>query len=254
MLDMDQTESRREVRPNKPLRGPVLNEAIRDYIKQYILDQGLSAGDSLPPETQLAQELGVGRSSVREAIKALQALGIVEVRHGDGLYVREYNLDPVLETVSYGMRFEESSLLELAQARIWLETAIIPDAIRKIGPEDVAVLESVIDRWQKGIQAGETDIRFLTEQDKQFHRALYAALGNQTLLKLLEVFWTAFGNFLLHYRNEPVVDLSDHEAILRAVQARDPALARQALLQNLLRMQERVLMAMESMSSTKERS
>ena len=74
-------------------RRPVLNELIRDYVKQHILDHGLSAGDPLPSETQLAQELGVGRGSVREAIKALQSLGIVEVRHGDGLYVRPYFIE-----------------------------------------------------------------------------------------------------------------------------------------------------------------
>ena len=89
------------------LRRPALNELIRDYVKQYILDQGLCAGDPLPSEIQLAQELGVGRSSVREAIKALQSLGIVEVRHGEGLYVRPYTFDPILETLSFGMRFDK---------------------------------------------------------------------------------------------------------------------------------------------------
>ncbi len=73
-----------------PFRRPALNELIRDYVKQHILDHGLSAGDPLPSETQLAQELGVGRSSAREAIKALQSLGVVEVRHGEGLYVRAF--------------------------------------------------------------------------------------------------------------------------------------------------------------------
>ena len=88
----------------KPLRGPALSKAVRDYVKQYILDHKLQGGDALPPETQLAHDLGVGRSSVREAVKALQSLGIVEVRHGDGLYVREYNMDPILETLSFGLR------------------------------------------------------------------------------------------------------------------------------------------------------
>ena len=60
----------------KQLRGPALSKAVRDYVKQYILDRKLQGGDPLPPETQLAQDLGVGRSSVREAIKALQSLNL----------------------------------------------------------------------------------------------------------------------------------------------------------------------------------
>jgi DNA-binding FadR family transcriptional regulator len=88
----------------KSLRGPALSKAVRDYVKQYILENDLKGGDPLPPETHLVQELGVGRSSVREAIKSLQSLGIVEARHGDGLYVREYNMDPILETLSFSMR------------------------------------------------------------------------------------------------------------------------------------------------------
>jgi DNA-binding transcriptional MocR family regulator len=67
----------------KTLRGPALSKAVRDYVKQYILDHKLQGGDPLPPETQLAQDLGVGRSSVREAVKALQSLGIVEVDDSD---------------------------------------------------------------------------------------------------------------------------------------------------------------------------
>ena len=62
----------------KPLRRPALSKEVRDYIKQYILENDLKGGDPLPPEHQLVEELGVGRSSVREAIKSLQSLGIVE--------------------------------------------------------------------------------------------------------------------------------------------------------------------------------
>ena len=63
----------------------MLNRVIQDQIKQYITENKLESGDLLPPEGQLAIDLGVSRGSVREAIKALESLGIVEVRHGDGV-------------------------------------------------------------------------------------------------------------------------------------------------------------------------
>jgi DNA-binding FadR family transcriptional regulator len=238
----------------KPLREPALNETIRNYIKRYIIAQGLSAGDALPPEGQWAEELGVGRSSIREAIKALQSLGIVEVRHGDGLYVREYNFDPIYETVRYGARFERSSVLELAQLRVWLETASVVDVANNIDSEGIAALEEVIRDWEEGSRGGQADLGFHLESERQFHHALYTPLGNRTLMILLDVFWTALGDYLLNYRSEPEVDLADHVAILSALQAHDPILAQQAVLRHLLRIQDRVRVAMDSMLSMNNHS
>ena len=115
-----------------PLRGQALNEAIREYIKDYILKQKLKPGDALPPEPQLMEELGVGRSSVREAVKWLQSLGIVEIRRGNGLYVRNVNFDPVLESLSYNMRFDPNMFAEVFQLRVWLESAAIENAVARI--------------------------------------------------------------------------------------------------------------------------
>ena len=111
---------------------PILSEAVRDYIKRFILENGLEPGDLLPPETQLAEDLGVGRSSVREAMKALQSLGIVDVKRGEGFVVREWNLDPVLETLSYGIRFNKAAFAELLQIRIWLESATVASVVRSV--------------------------------------------------------------------------------------------------------------------------
>lgn len=223
----------------KPFRRPALNEAVRHYVKQYILSQGLNAGDPLPPETQLAQELGVGRSSVREAVKALQSLGIVEVRHGNGLYVREYNFDPVVETIGYGMRFDTTTLSELAQIRFLLERSVIEDAVKRIEPADLDRLENVLAVWRERITTGESH----SDLDEEFHRILYGALNNQTLIKLLEVFWIAFENL-----DDPIIrtvkpieqELEAHRAILEAVKARDANLARQRLMEHFEHLRERI--------------
>ena len=222
----------------KTLRKPALNEAIRNYVKQYILDQGLNPGDPLPPEGQLAQELGVARSSVREAVKALQSLGIVEVRRGHGIYVREYNFDPIVEMFSYGMRFDTATLAKLIQVRIWLEAAVVEDAVSQISPEDVVLLESVIEAWEERVEAGEPD----SDLDEQFHRILYSALDNDLLIKLFEVFWIAFENLDIEAirRSDPAVELKDHQAILQAVRDRNASLARQCLLQSFTRIQDRI--------------
>ena len=230
----------------KIYRRPALSEAIRDYLKQYILDQGLGAGDALPTEAQLAQDLGVARTSVREAIKALESLGIVEVRHGEGLYVREYNFDPVLETLSYGIRFDARTLLELLQLRSWLEGAVIVEAVDRMSADDIRRLEDIIRRWSRAIQTGESTVELARELDEGFHRSLYTCLKNNMLMKLIEVFWVAFAEFIGPYRAEPSIDLAEHVAILEAVKAKDRLRARQAVLANIRRNEERMQRLAES--------
>jgi DNA-binding FadR family transcriptional regulator len=228
----------------KPFRRPVLNELIRDYVKQYILDHGLNPGDPLPPETQLAHELGVGRSSVREAIKALQSLGIVQVRHGDGLYVREYNFDPILETLGFGIRFDTTTLSELAQIRFLLEGAAIEDAVKRIGLQDLDRLDNLMQVWKGRVAAGEPH----SDLDEEFHRILYGVLNNQTLVKLFQVFWIVFANL-----KDPVIqdikpadqEWHDHQAILEAVKARDANLARQRLMDHFDHLRKRIERATE---------
>lgn len=223
----------------KPLERPALSQAIRDYVKQYILDQGLSAGDPLPSETRLAQELGVGRGSVREAIKALQSLGIVEVRHGDGLYVCPYTFEPILETLNYGMRFDATTLSELVQIRVLLERAAIEDAVQQIGEEDLDRLETLMEVWEERVQAGESH----KDIDEEFHCILYGTLNNHTFIKLFELFWIAFENLdnpIIHDTSRAEEDLEKHQAILDAVKARDPDLARQRMTQHFSYLQERI--------------
>ena len=223
----------------QPLRRESLSRAVRDYIKQYIVDNHLSAGDPLPPEAQLAEEIGVGRSSVREAVRALQSLGIVEARQGDGLYVREYNFDPVSETVIYGMRTDATTLLELTQIRMLLESATIEAAVTRISPDQVDQLQQLMTRWETRIAGGEND----SDLDEEYHRILYGALGNGTLLKLLQAFWVAFAEFddpELHNRERGSQSLAEHRLILDAVRAHDANLARQRLMAHFCDLRERV--------------
>jgi DNA-binding FadR family transcriptional regulator len=213
------------------LRGPALSQAVRDYIKDYIIKNNLQAGDSLPPETQLAEDLGVGRSSVREAVKSLQSLGIVEARHGNGLFVREWNLDPVLETLQYGLKFDPKSLGELLDIRMWLESAVMGDVVEQIDAETISKLENIIAAWEAQIEAGDFDD---AELDEQFHCVLYGALGNETMLKLFKVFWIAFTTFepAPSTKKRKLYMVNLHRLIVKAVKAGDVELAKSRLVES----------------------
>lgn len=231
------------------LRSPALYTAIRDYIKKYILEHNLKPGDPLPPEGQLVEELGVGRSSVREAVKSLQSMGIVDVRQGDGLYVRELNFDSMLETFLFGMQFDPHTLAELLQIRIWLEVSVIGDAVEHIGPDEIARLESMLVTWEERIQTGEE----YSDLDESFHEIIYGVLDNQSLMNLFSVFWVSFTsleNELIH-DPDPENVLEFHKGILDAIKARDPERVRRQLAQHFDHVRERINRYLETIEARK---
>ncbi|MFN8411947.1 MAG: FadR/GntR family transcriptional regulator [Anaerolineales bacterium] len=220
------------------LRGPALYKAIRDYIKQYILEHDLKPGDPLPPEGQLVEDLGVGRSSVREAVKSLQSVGIIDVRQGDGLYVRELNFDPMLEAFNFGIKFDPNTLAELLQIRIWLEVSVIGDAVAYLTDEDITKLEVVLKEWEVRVRDGEE----YSDLDESFHEIVYGVLGNQTLMNLFSAFWIAFTNLdnEITHDADPVSVLHFHQTILDAIRDRDSNLARKRLLQHFDHIKKRI--------------
>ena len=218
---------------NQPLRTIPLNQAVREYIKNYIVDNKLNAGDILPTEAELAEELGVGRGSVREAVKSLVSLGILEIQRGKGTFVREYNLDPVRETFHYGIQLNPKTLHELLNIRLWLELAIIEDVIAKISPRDIEKLEGILEEWQTRVTEGETAF---SDLDSAFHRTLLQPLENEMLLRLSTVFWS-FSDKLRESRRVqhfPSGDkiVADHRAILDAIKGQDIELAQASLRQS----------------------
>src|SRR5688500_15038392 len=129
----------------KPLtRQRLLYQSVQDAVRAFILDNKLRAGDPLPPETDLARQLGVSRNSVREAVKAMESLGILETGRGSGLFVRAFAFDPRLDNLSYGLLFDLQELAELLEIRRVLETGMIDAAMQAMPPAAVADLNAVV--------------------------------------------------------------------------------------------------------------
>ena len=215
--------------PLKPLtRQRLLYQSVQDALRAFILDNKLRAGDPLPTETDFARQLGVSRNSVREAVKAMESLGILETRRGSGLFVRAFSFDPLLENLSYGLLFDLRELAELLEIRRVLETGLIGAAMQAMSPAARADLNAVVTAMGERARRGES----FPEEDRRFHQVLFAPLGNQTLLKLLDVFWLTFSEASRHVDllNPYVVPTyQDHAAIAAAVAAGDVEEARAAL-------------------------
>lgn len=157
---------------------------IRDYIGRH----GLKGGEALPPEAALAQQLGISRPSLREGMKALESVGVLQARHGEGVFVAGFSFDAIVDNLPYSMLADDLQLLHLLEVRTALEVGMVPRIVGLIPPEDVARLRGLAQRMLQRAQAGES----FAEEDRDFHATLFACLGNPFLDRLVDLFWKVF--------------------------------------------------------------
>ena len=209
-------------------RAPLLHVTVQESLKQYIETNQLKAGDPLPPETFLAQQLGVGRNSMREAIKALESLGILETRRGIGVFVKEFSFKPLLDNLAYGLQDSLRDVEELREIRRVLETGLIGKTIEMIAETDLAALRDVTARMKVRAERQES----FAKEDQQFHQLLFRCQNNHMLSALIDIFWTAFNkasNFSNLDNPNPLDTWRDHHEIVEAVARKDVGQARQRL-------------------------
>lgn len=212
-----------------PLSRPkLLHVSVQESLKAFIQENALAPGAALPAEGDLAQQLGVSRSSVREGIRALESLGIVESRRGVGVFVSAFSWAPLLDNLAFGLRGALREIEEILEIRRALEGALIGRTVALIGDSDLAELHGIVARMRTLAERGES----LGVEDQAFHRMLFRCQGNYTLARLLDVFWLAFftaSDDLSLGNPDPMATWRDHQAIVAAIEARDGAAARRRL-------------------------
>lgn len=110
----------------KPLtRAPLLHVSVQESLRAYIDDNGLAPGTLLPAEGELATQLGVSRNSLREGIKALESLGVLETRRGVGIFVKAFSFEPLLDNLAYGLGGALRQIEEVLEIRRTLEVGLI---------------------------------------------------------------------------------------------------------------------------------
>lgn len=215
----------------RSLRTEPLHEAIQHQLKQYILDHGLRPGDQLPTEEQISREIGASRNAVREALRSLESLGMIEVRRGDGRYVRNFNFDAVLDNLAYAVYFDQRSFMDLMEVRGEVEVAFISRAIPLLDDEDITELRRLVATMREKAAVG----RLYREEDEQFHRRIFHKVGNQLVLQILDIFWRittalqASNNFRSAGAKSASEVCDQHAQIVEALAHRDEAAARAAM-------------------------
>jgi len=218
-----------------------VNEAIVRAIQDQIRRGELKAGDRLPPERQLAAMFDASRTSVREALRALELSGLVHSRHGEGNFVAETLAGGALTLVDFLER-QRASLLELSEARKLFEPYLASLAASRATTDDLEVLRRTADEEETRLRAGEPQAAF--RADRSFHHAIAIATGNQTLVTL----HSYLSDLVAGGRREALENdvrraqsALDHRRVYQAIARRDGAAARATMLRHLENV-ERVLM------------
>jgi len=215
-----------------PIKSTRIYEEIVRQVKAMIGEGKLKGGDRLPPERDLAEKFVVSRTSVREALRALESLGLVEIRPGEGTFVRQVSIDALIEPLALLMVSQREAIGELFEARRLLEPSLAALAATRATPEEIQEMERILDEQAKEIAVGRTGLA----QDAQFHAAIGTAAHNRAITRIAH----AVMDLLTQSREEslntpgrPTRSHEDHRRVLAAIHRRDAEAARAAMLEHI---------------------
>lgn len=213
-------------------QGDLGRSTVLELLKELILDSGLAPGDRLPTELALATQLNASRNAVREALRALEGQGTVEIRHGHGIYLRHAPFSGLTDILTlWGRIFERDGLEGLrpiAEVREVLETNLLCRVVPLLSSSDLRTLSQAVRTMEDRAESGER----AADADRHFHETLYRPLDNWVTTYLVSAFWEAFGNVERETqvpRRPPDVIAQQHRDILEALKRRDAGAAADAM-------------------------
>ena len=193
-------------------------QAFRE-VRSYILENNLGPGDLLPTEQQLCAQLGVSRNVLREAIKSMELMGMVQACPGRGTEVKEFSLDFIFQNVLFfHMDGQDKHVREMFSIRKAMELSFMRQAFDSITKEDIAEMrvcaEEIRRRWENG--------EMFEDADRRFHTALFRSLNHSVLNSVLDAIWAVDTGFQLEAKMPHLAStVTKHERIVDALERYD---------------------------------
>lgn len=211
-----------------PIARTSVSSEVARLIQDHLAARKLRAGDKLPAERNLSESLGVSRTSVRDALKRLEALGILEVRRGKGTFVRTTQYPALEGPVVLGPHVPRAELMRALEARVAVELAIVELAATRASEADI---EAITAHLHKAAEEGEA-LRQRRSPDLRFEALIAKAAANPYLQRMQEYAHAAYAKVWdrVGYLPRPAEEReAQHRQILAALRARDPERARRAM-------------------------
>jgi GntR family transcriptional repressor for pyruvate dehydrogenase complex len=226
-----------------PAFGTFAREALPQQITRRLLDligqRELGPGARLPSERELAATMEVSRSSLREALRALSAMGVIEMRHGEGTFISSLQPELLMRHLGFVLSLTDSSFAELFAARLAVEPSIAAMAAQRIDDAQLAALDACVESAAAALD----DVPAFARADLALHEAICAAAANPLLSQFMESITTlgiASRRETGHVAQMTERSAEEHREIVAALRARDPEAARRAMTRHLERVQRDV--------------
>lgn len=197
---------------------------VAEQIQQLVAKGTLKPGDHLPAERELASQLGVSRSSLRDAIRTLEVMGLLESHHGKGTVIRDLSTDALVVPLASVLLRRRGLVAELLDVRRMIEPALAARAAVNARDEEIAQLEDILKRQREKMRRGEETIA----EDSEFHRAIALAARNSVVLRVLDILMDLLRESRTRSLQVPgrrERSYEGHLRILRAIKRRDGAAA-----------------------------
>jgi GntR family transcriptional repressor for pyruvate dehydrogenase complex len=211
-----------------------LSERIAQQILGQIADGALRPGDRLPTESQLLGQLGVGRSTLREALRSLSGMGVLDIRHGHGVYVADGAAQSGLRRLDWGLLLGSREMLDLVEARKALEIQIAQLAAERATESDLVCMRGCLDRLRAA-----TTRQDEYAADVDFHLAVAQATQNDVFVRLVRTIRELIQHMLWQSPAQRASRVEEHARILRAIEDRDQVAAAQAIHEHFHETEER---------------
>ena len=218
----------------QPIYPTRVSDGAVDQILNLIAEGRLKPGDRLPSERELVRQLEVSRTSVREALRALEAKGIIEVRPGSGSFIRGSGQEEAAPNWVPWLLAHRQEIMQLVELREALETRAAYLAATRASQEQIEVMKNAIDRMSEAIENDDADLT--VQADKAFHESVAKACGNELMAYLLNSANEALADprgAILSLPGRAAKSLAEHRLIWQAIANRNPEQAEAAVLHHI---------------------